>query len=170
MSVHQFLRQATRDAHDRVDGAFARYDLNSRAGYLAFLCAHGRALPAAEAVLTEDAGLPDWSPRTPLLRADLRALDAELPAPLACSAPATRAGMLGLLYVVEGSRLGGAVLARTVAPDLPAAYLSARHAPGGWRALLARLDADEVGDGGWREAALVGALAGFSLFAAAADA
>jgi len=42
--------------------------------------------------------------------------------------------------VLEGSRLGGAVLARRVPAELPRAFLGATHPPGAWRELLARID------------------------------
>ncbi|MGJ3630037.1 biliverdin-producing heme oxygenase [Sphingomonas sp. MMS24-JH45] len=113
LSASALLREATRPAHDGVDAADGRFDLGVREDYAAFLTAHARALPAAEArmaMLPFAATLP---PRAPLLAADLAALDVAPPDPLALPT-VDEAAAWGTLYVVEGSRLGGAMLARGV--------------------------------------------------------
>lgn len=165
------LRETTRAAHDRVDTAFARFDLADRDSYAAMLVAHARALPAAEAAMAAEPGLPGWSPRTPLLTADLHDLGQAMPPPLPLALPAGAAALAGLAYVIEGSRLGGVYLARQVGAGLPARYLSAAHGKGEWRALLAWLDRGgaEGGDA-WTTQALAGAAAGFALFQQAAEA
>lgn len=77
----------------------------------------------------------------------------------------------GAAYVVEGSRLGGQVLARRVAPSLPCAYLSAAQPSGAWRVFLGAMDTAAVAGGGdWHQAALLSARRTFGLFAAAAAA
>ena len=170
MSFVQSLRAATASDHETVDAAFGRYALGGATGYRDFLLAHARALPAVERVLTTSVpdGLPSWRPRTEALADDLTRLGTILPVPLAYSA-AGEAERWGALYVIEGSRLGGQVLARTVPAGLPTAYLAARHLPGEWRAFLAALDARaaEQGDD-WRSDALAGARATFALYARAA--
>ena len=159
------LRTATAGDHDRVDAAYAGHDLADHGDYVRFLRAHARALPAAEdALAIRD--LPRWRRRTQLLAADLTTLGTTMPDPLDFVLPAGRAAALGALYVVEGSRLGGVMLARRVADTLPRAYLDARHERGEWRALLAAIDAD-IGDDTIAEA-VVGAHAVFALYAAAA--
>jgi heme oxygenase len=80
-----------------------------------------------------------------LLAQDLAALNSRMPEMLPLAAPASAAARAGMIYVIEGSRLGGGLLARQVPAGLPVAYLSATHLPGEWRALLARLDADVEG-------------------------
>ncbi|MCC2977536.1 biliverdin-producing heme oxygenase [Sphingomonas sp. PL-96] len=165
------LRETTRAAHDRVDAAFARFDLQSRDRYAAMLVAHARALPAAEAAMAAEPSLPAWSPRTPLLEADLHDLGWALPPRLPLALPPGAAALAGLTYVIEGSRLGGVYLARQVGTGLPARYLSAAHGKGDWRALLAWLDrAGENGGNAWITQALAGAAAGFTLFQQAAEA
>lgn len=42
--------------------------------------------------------------------------------------------------MLEGSRLGGALLSRSVAPGLPAGFLIAAAEPGAWRKLLQELN------------------------------
>jgi heme oxygenase len=66
--------------------------------------------------------------------------------------------------VLEGSRLGGTVLSRRIGPGLPRAFLLSAHPPGGWRAVMAAIDALPAG---WRDGALAGASAAFALFLAA---
>jgi heme oxygenase len=165
------LRDATGAAHEQVDAAFGAHDLSSPAAYRAFLLAHARALPAAEramAALPFAATLPT---RTPLLAADLTELDATIPAPLPFAPGDDSASLWGVLYVVEGSRLGGALLARQVPDGAPGRYLGAVHAPGQWRAIRAALDEAATGrDANWTARMVAGALATFALYAEAATA
>ncbi|UAK26162.1 biliverdin-producing heme oxygenase [Sphingomonas nostoxanthinifaciens] len=167
MTAHARLRAATADDHVRTDTAFGAFDLADAGSYAAFLRAHARALPPIEALLTP--GEPGWTfrPRTPDLRADLAALDEAWPAPLSVAIPTEAAGRLGMLYVIEGSRLGGGMLAARVADGLPRAYLSAVHERGAWRAFCQALDAAYTGEA-WFASLLAGARAAFSLYAAAA--
>lgn len=168
-SFHAWLREATRKDHDRVDGAFAAFDLASRSGYGAFLGAHARALVPVEAWLAE-ARFP-LAGRSAALQGDLTALGVA-PGPLArLGWTHGEAAHWGAAYVIEGSRLGGQVLARRVAPAFPRAYLAAAHAPGAWRAFLGAMDAAAAAGGAdWHSAALVAARRTFGLFAAAAEA
>ena len=124
-----------------MDAAFGGFDLSDGDGYCAFLTAHARSLPAVEAAL-HAAGETGFRPRTPLLAQDLAALDRRMPAMLPLAPTMSAAARAGMLYVIEGSRLGGGLLARQVPRGFPGAYLSATHLPGEWRALLARLDAE----------------------------
>jgi heme oxygenase (biliverdin-IX-beta and delta-forming) len=145
--AHAALRDATRAAHDRVDAIFASADLRSREGYRQFLCAHAAAFLPVEAAL-EAHGIgrivADWSSRSrgELLRADLEEIGAHaVPDAAPCVLTGDEPALLGAVYVLEGSRLGGRVLARSVAPGLPVRYLSAAPAEaGGWRKLLALLE------------------------------
>lgn len=172
MSFVATLRAATAADHERVDALFGAMRLDDRDDYRRMLTAHARVVPAIEAALAhgEVAGdLPAWTPRAPLLAADLAALGAVMPAPLAFALPEgeRQPAAWGALYVVEGSRLGGQLLARRVGAGMPHAYLAARHAPGGWRALLAALDARaDAAPPAWGAAVIAGARATFNLFAA----
>ena len=163
--VRQALREATMANHQRVDELFAHFSLDNSEGYGAFLKAHARALAPLEAVARPE------TPRLPILAQDLAALGEALPAPLAMESRPGEAFRWGALYALEGSRLGGAMLERRVAPGLPRAYLSAVHGRGGWVAFQQSLDAaaQEGGDA-WVGGAIAGAEAAFALFAAAATA
>lgn len=171
MLASAVLRDTTRAAHERVDAAFARFDLTDRDSYAAMLVAHARALPVAEAAMAAAPTLPAWRPRTPLLAQDLHDLGQALPPKLPLTVLRGAAALAGLAYVIEGSRLGGVYLARQVGAGLPARYLSAAHGKGEWRALLAWLDrAGAEGGDAWIKQALAGAAAGFALFQQAAEA
>ncbi|MGN6270316.1 MAG: biliverdin-producing heme oxygenase [Sphingomonas sp.] len=164
------MRNATAQDHQAVDNAFGRFDLSVRDGYVAFLTAQSRALLALEAMLWQ---LPGWRPRGGLIADDLAELGEATPRTLPFAAPATAAEAWGMLYVIEGSRLGGAILAKQVGAGLPTHYLGAVHGNGEWRAFRDRLDAAEAEDarGGdhWRDEALSGAQAAFALFRDAAQ-
>lgn len=146
-----------------MDAAFGSFDLANRDSYATFLTAHAKALPAAEAILATTPGLPAFRPRTPLLAADLAALGIPMPTPLPFSLPGGDAAAWGALYVVEGSRLGGTLLSRSVANGWPSAYLSAKHLSGEWRALLSAIDAAAT-DEAWTAQAIAGAKATFGLY------
>ena len=169
MSARAALRAATAAKHDAVDAAFGRFDLTDPTSYGQFLTAHARALPAVEQALRQVEGLPAFALRSDLLRDDLTALGLSMPTLLPLAPPESDAAAFGALYVIEGSRLGGAMLARRVPESLPHSYLSATHAPGGWRAFGDLLDrAARAGDPGWIDRAAVAAEATFDLYAEAA--
>lgn len=129
-----------------MDRLFSRFDLSQRAGYRDFLLAQAAAFLPIEAAL-DDAGVaevvPDWPARRRghLLVADLAALGDLPPAPVG-TPPELRGvpRILGAAYVLEGSRLGGALLKRSVPPDFPRSFLAANAGPGSWRKFLEMLD------------------------------
>nr|WP_262504389.1 biliverdin-producing heme oxygenase [Sphingobium sp. KCTC 72723] len=156
------LRDATMKDHRHVDALFSPYALDCRDDYRAFLIAHARAVGAIEPV-----AMPDRS-RLPLLAQDLDSLGVPMPAPLPLSGEASDGYRWGLLYALEGSRLGGAMLARQVGKGLPIAYLSAVHGKGEWKDFQAALESAALKGGeGWLDDAVQGAQAAFALFAQA---
>ncbi|HEX8447148.1 MAG TPA: biliverdin-producing heme oxygenase, partial [Sphingomonas sp.] len=170
--VRFFLRDATAACHARVDAAYGRFDLADRRSYAAFLTAHARVLPPLEAMLDAAALWPEWVARAPFLIRDLAAFG--IPRPPAMTLPAipamsTPAERWGLLYVLEGSRLGGAMLARQVPGDWPTAYLAAAHQGGSWARFGDAIEAAGAdADPAWGQAVLAGAERGFALFEQAA--
>jgi len=86
--------------------------------------------------------LPDWSARrrSDLVLADLTALEAPSPEWIDAPLLAEDAELLGAAYVLEGSRLGGAVLQRDVPASFPSRFLAAPQSPGAWRKLVEMLD------------------------------
>lgn len=162
------LRAATRASHDAVDAAFGDYDLSDRDAYRRFLRAHARALPAAEGALGGLAFARTLPPRTTLLARDLAELGEAMPPALPFALHGD-AALWGALYVVEGSRLGGVMLARSAGADLPSRYLSAAHGAGQWRAIREAIDVAGAGaPPAWHDALVTGAAATFDLYAAAA--
>lgn len=168
MSALAIIRRATAADHEMVDAAFGRFELAGTAGYARFLTAHARALPAVETALAGIEGLPPLRPRSPLLQADLAALGLAMPTPLAIDPPADTATAFGMAYVIEGSRLGGGMLAKRVPEHLPHAYLSATHLPGEWRAFGQALDAAAGDDAAWVAKASAAANRVFNLYRDAA--
>ena len=174
-SARQSLRAATADLHAIVDTRFSRAFGRDRLAYAAFLSALARAVLPLEAALEEGAVeqlMPDWPRRrrSAALHHDLRQLGLPIPVPAAVGPVAEEARLFGMLYVLEGSRLGGKLLRRRALahPDVEVQaatqYLS--HGAGSdlWRTFLDRLEASPAvarAPG----AAISGARAAFALFA-----
>lgn len=110
-----------------------------------------------------------YPPRTALLEQDLAALHAHAPAPALPPPAQGDGGRWGMLYVVEGSRLGGRLIARhlrqTLAAAAPAlAYFELGHAePASWRRFQQRLE-QALPTPALRQAAVEGARAMFEHF------
>ena len=145
MSVRTALRAATRPEHEAVDALFGRFDLSDSQGYRAFLAATRAAFAPVEQAIDQAGGekaLEDWPGRrrAALLAADCLDMGADdLPA---VDAPVLNgpAETLGAIYVLEGSRLGGALLRRGVPASWPTRFLNASMEPGSWPKLIATLD------------------------------
>lgn len=170
MARHE-LRTLTRPDHDVVDDIFSTFDLGQTDGYRSFLIAQAGALLPVERALDlagADDVVPDWPHRrrASLLLADLADLGEDAPLP-AAPAPAlgTREEILGALYVIEGSRLGGAMLERRVPSGLPRRFLGAADSAR-WRSLVALIDETVVSDL-QQERAVRAAREVFGMFAAA---
>ena len=144
------LRLATQDLHRTLDASLASFDLRRNDHYGAFLAASAAPLIALEQML-ESAGvhevLPEWTQRrrTEAITRDLSQLG-RTQAPLQLRrAPPTRSEMYGILYVLEGSRLGARWLYARVQTSedeqvrAASEYLRA-HDPGLWRSYLKLLE------------------------------
>ncbi len=169
------LRDATAEDHATVDEAYSRFDLSELAGYRTFLRAQHACLEPLEAALTAAGAerlLPAWPSRrrTGLLKQDLKDLGVRIEAePTLAVLPdlSEPAGVLGAIYVLEGSRFGGSVLARRVRPGAPSRFLGAGTEPQAWRTLVAALD-HHLGDEPALATAAACASAVFAAFASAA--
>lgn len=169
MYAHEILRAKMAAAHAAIDVAFADFDLGDRESYIRFLLIHARALSAIEAAVGHSPDLPSWRPRTALLESDLEAFGYRLPEPLAVGPILGLAEKFGLLYVIEGSRLGGRILSRRVAQAFPSAYLSSVHEHGEWRTFTSTLDERASAENAaWLDGVLAGANCGFGLYARSA--
>jgi heme oxygenase len=143
-SARAALRAATAAEHERVDRLFSGLDLANPADYRLFLLAQASAFLPVEAAIDKAGGkdvLPDWPDRRRghLLGEDLRELGAK-PEPLPSPSLADPPSILGAIYVLEGSRLGGALLKRSLSETAPKRFLHAPQPAGSWRKLLEKLD------------------------------
>ncbi len=149
-SRRSILKQATDHLHRELDDAASNYELRDAAHYAAFLEASAGPLIALERMI-ESAGvaqlLPDWSERrrADLLLDDLNRLGRPVTPPVLRRASPSRSEMFGILYVLEGSRLGARWLYARVcsSPDAKVgearSYLAA-HNPSLWRSFLEILE------------------------------
>ncbi|MDO8901848.1 MAG: biliverdin-producing heme oxygenase [Phenylobacterium sp.] len=171
MTLRTTLRAATRQDHDRVDQLGGAFDLTRSKDYQAFLQAHAAVLPGIEQAL--DAAPAEHLPpawpqrrRAPALAADLAALGLASPPAASTVDLPDRATRLGALYVLEGSRLGGAILRRRLAeaqPTAPDAYLAHGQGLSLWRSFVEWLDEKSL-DASQTEAAVHGARQVFGAF------
>lgn len=171
------LRSATAEAHARIDARFGGLDLTSLSDYRCFLEANADALLPLENALIE-AGVvrifPDWE-----MRSRRRAILNDLAAihgtfrPFPPLASLDFGGVLGTMYVLEGSRLGARMLLRTIErtrdPRVTAATAYLRHGEGHqlWPSFLAMLEQHATALDS-EDGAIEGALRAFDLFDRAA--
>jgi len=168
------LRAATADLHAKVDARFVRSFEGSAADYAGFLSIMAAGLLPAERAL-ERASIheivPDWDERrrATLLLDDLQALGAAPPREADPPLVEGEARQLGIVYVLEGSRLGGKVLLRRALshPDsrvrAATRYLSHGADRDLWSSFLVRLESSAAVNGAPDEA-VAGARAAFALF------
>jgi len=173
--LRERLRDATSAEHRELDAQLSSFDLTVFSGYRRFLQASAGALLPLEAALVEAgvAGMfPDWSDRarSSAIAADLGRLGSDAQS-IVSVPPMTRSGVLGTMYVLEGSRLGAKFLLKTVAGAADqrigdaTAYL--RHGSGKrlWQSFLSKL-ASEACD---EDEAIQSARMAFAAFELAAD-
>ena len=146
------LRDATAAAHRELDAQLSSFDLTALTGYRRFLQASAGALLPLEAALVA-AGVtsmfPDWPERSrsAAITADLGRLGSAAPSPVSVP-PLTPGGLLGTMYVLEGSRLGAKFLLKEVTeaadPRIGAATLYLRHGTGKrlWQSFLSKLECE----------------------------
>ncbi|WP_161539560.1 biliverdin-producing heme oxygenase [Paramagnetospirillum kuznetsovii] len=134
MSLREFLRAATRPAHARIDhhplmARLVRGRLNAENYGTALSALYALHAPIEKSFGTY-LSAPDFAPprRSVDLALDLAelGLDASAVAPLwvGCQ-PDSHAAYVGMRYVIEGSALGGAVIARQLDQRLPVALMAA---------------------------------------------
>ncbi|MET0660430.1 MAG: biliverdin-producing heme oxygenase [Steroidobacteraceae bacterium] len=166
------LREATSAAHASLDARASTLDLEQLEDYRRFLIGNAAAVLAAESVLERAAVtdcFADWPQRSrrKLILEDLHGLGSSTRA-LRWKRPIpSRAEIFGIVYVLEGSRLGARMLLpRAQASGSPVVrancrFLSAQQ-PMLWRVFLERLEsADDAAD---EQAVVAGAQDAFALF------
>ncbi len=145
MKARFALKAATAGEHERVDRLFSRLDLAQEGDYRLFLAAQASAHLPIEAALDAACAerlVEDWPARrrSHLLLADLGDLGLKAPTLVAAPEFGSDPAILGAIYVLEGSRLGGAMLKRSLPDIAPKRFLTAQQPPGSWRKLLETLD------------------------------
>ncbi|HEV2160288.1 biliverdin-producing heme oxygenase [Bradyrhizobium sp.] len=174
--LRERLRDATAAAHRELDAQLSSFDLTVFSGYRRFLQASAGALLPLEAALVESGVakmFPDWPERarSAAISADLERLGRDAHASVSVS-PMTPSGVLGTMYVLEGSRLGAKFLLKTVADSADprvgeaTAYLSHGAGKRLWQSFLAKLAGGEGYD---EDEAIASAGAAFAAFELAAD-
>ena len=174
--LHRALRAGTSRDHQQVDSAFSRYDLADRGRYRDFLRAQSAAVLPLERALDDaavTAMLPDWPARrrSHALQADLLVLGTRPAPPFAVGVP-DRGGQIGILYVLEGSRLGARHLLRVLPPDLAtvaASFLGHGGSGQPWPVFMQQLDDLAARHGADHDAILANARLAFGIFARAAE-
>lgn len=170
-AVRLSLRAATAQAHERLDACARRVNLADRESYGRFLQAQSGPIMALETAL-QDFGvarlLPDWPlrTRTSALHHDLEYLTLR-PESRPAIRLASAVQAFGVLYVLEGSRLGARFLLQQIlaaAPDLKPAtrFLSHGNDHRLWTTFLQILEA-KVGVSDFEEC-VQGARDAFALF------
>lgn len=172
------LRGATDHLHRDLDRIAEGFNLGDVTHYRRFLQANAATLIAIEQLL-ENAGVeqlvPDWAKRTrrQAILSDLHNLQTEVqPLALRRTAP-TPAEVFGILYVLEGSRLGARIqLDQVLASDNEqvrnaSSYLrhgqpSTDHKGGLWRSFLEQLETNEAADD--QTQTVSGAVYAFTMF------
>jgi heme oxygenase len=151
MSARRMLRGATADLHAKVDARFAGSfdgDAVAYAGFLSAMAAVVLPLERALEAAHVDAAVPDWAKRrrASLLLDDLRALEVVPPREVMPPPVEGEARQLGIVYVLEGSRLGGKLLLRRALAHqdgrvrAATQYLSHGAGQDLWSSFVARLD------------------------------
>ncbi|MDA9427532.1 MULTISPECIES: biliverdin-producing heme oxygenase [Bradyrhizobium] len=174
--LRERLREATSAAHRALDTQLSAFDLGGLAGYRRFLQASAGALLPLEVALIE-AGVermfPDWPERSrsAAIAVDLGRLGTSA-ASIVSVPRLTRSGVLGTMYVLEGSRLGARFLLKAVAdagdPRVSEATTYLRHGEGKrlWQSFLVKLAREESGD---EDEIIDSACIAFAAFEQAAD-
>jgi heme oxygenase len=162
-SLRARLRRETAGAHERVDALFGACDFGTERGYGAFLRAQAVAWETLRPLLDQGSRA-----RADALLRDLDELGLDVPRPLA-DVQLPQEATIGHDYVLEGSRLGSAVLLRQLQAKSPAladrasAYLLESGDTASWKLLFTRLQ--KGGDACANEEDIIGdALFVFDLF------
>jgi len=144
------LRSVTAEAHARLDHQLGALDLTILPGYRQFLEINAAGLIPLETALAAagvDEIFPDWPLRSrqAAILEDLARVGGQAD-PLPAPPPLDFGGLLGTMYVLEGSRLGARVLLNAVKQSADPQVLHAtaflRHGAGQhfWPSFLAILD------------------------------
>jgi heme oxygenase (biliverdin-IX-beta and delta-forming) len=150
-SVRHLLRTETAAYHAKVDARFTALLRLGKAGYCEFLRLTWAAIYPLEQALIDanvERILPDWSQRfrAAALYADLADLGLDNQPTGKRPSIGGEAYQFGVLYVLEGSRLGARILRRDLMLPTPSAFRYLRHGEGLplWQTFVKRLEASKA--------------------------
>lgn len=155
MPILQALRAETAGLHGRLDSIMSRADLGTREGYGHFLMMHARLLPALESWLARQdmfrtLPLHEERARFPALKSDLQDMGLNAPNEEALPYLDYDLSVVGVCYVLEGSRLGAAHIRaqqdKAGGPLLPQSFLRHGEGRGLWKSFTTWLSAREPSD------------------------
>lgn len=149
MTNREYLRHRTISSHEHLDALISARISADLKGYADLLMIHAAIVPHLEMQLRDCpilADLPDrarrW--RAERLRRDVKALGLRFPEQSILTFDGNGLAPIGLSYVLEGSRLGSALMARKytgrLGKDLPMAFLRHGERPPLWSSFVTWLD------------------------------
>lgn len=173
-SLRLLLRNSTASLHARVDARMSQL-LRQPGGYARFIATTAATILPLESVLEEahvSELLPDWEQRSraTALRSDMAALSLAEPIGQISLPRRDDAYLFGILYVLEGSRLGSRVILRNL-QNSPAvtrvaiSYLSHGQERRFWQTFLDRLESSPATKRN-PDLTVAGASAAFQMFLA----
>ncbi len=145
------LRERTAEAHAAVDAAIGSFsDRASYARYLQQIYAFRMPIERALDTLAWPSRLGTWRAKAvgELIEADLADLGLAIPALDDCALDLEGDGLLGVLYVLEGSSLGSRLLYRRAqalgfSAEFGAQHLAHASGPESWRDFLGLLETQD---------------------------
>lgn len=156
--IRKQLFEATASLHRQIDSVFSLDRIASFDGYAAMMKSHAAVVPQVETFLVRNRHLVDVPQfdermRTQALLADMKRLGLVSEA-TPMSFLNSRGAIAGILYVLEGSRLGATLIRRRLAgtgADFPNGFLSHGENAGFWQSYLTWLQdsqwsPDDVGE------------------------
>lgn len=139
-SVHHAVRTATLGDHKRTEESFAATLARLPASYGPYLQTHASVFPAVGQALSHAWDWAPWQERWNDLLDDLAKLGLTPPPTVDLAPIRNPAEGLGMIYVLEGSRMGSALLLKSIPGDLPTAYLRGGLNIAPWHRAKALLD------------------------------
>ena len=138
--VHLAVRTATLPDHKRTEESFAATLARLPDSYGPYLQAHASAFPAVGRALAPVWDWAPWQERWHDLSADLAKMGLAPPPAVELAPISSAAEGLGMIYVLEDSRMGSALLLKSIPSELPTAYLRGGLNMAPWLRVKALLD------------------------------
>lgn len=135
------VRAATAANHRRAEQSFAALIEAFPISYGRYLRAHASAFPAVGRAIAAAMEWQPWEARWRDLLQDLSQLGLTAPEPVAVAVAGSTDEALGMAYVLEGSRMGSAIILKAMPDQAATSYLRGGLDTAPWKQLKARLTA-----------------------------